>query len=81
MDNEAVYLRRRASDERTAALQARNPPARKAHVAMAEEYESRVRNIFSQHGSPTSIQSAAASETLHSAVEARTSKLSVGWAT
>ncbi len=46
MDLEIIYLRRRASEERTAALQARSAPARRAHVVMAEEYEGRVREMF-----------------------------------
>jgi len=50
MDDEIVYLRRRASEERTAALQARNTLSRLAHVAMAEEYENRVRRLFAQMG-------------------------------
>ncbi len=47
MELEIIYFRRRASEERTAALQARSAPARRAHVAMAEEYEGRVRGMFS----------------------------------
>jgi len=55
MDDEIVYLRRRASEERTAALQARNTLSRLAHVAMAEEYEDRVRGLFAQMGPARSI--------------------------
>jgi len=55
MDDEIVYLRRRASEERTAALQARNTRSRLAHVAMAEEYENRVRGLFALRGPARSI--------------------------
>ena len=55
MDDEIVYFRRRASEERTAALQARNTLSRLAHVAMAEEYEDRVRGLFARMGTARSI--------------------------
>ena len=53
MDLDIVYFRRRASEERTAAIQARNVGARQAHIAMAEEYERRVRMLFTAND-PTS---------------------------
>jgi hypothetical protein len=43
MNSDLSYFRKRASEERTAALHARDPRARRAHVAMAESYEQRVR--------------------------------------
>lgn len=45
MESDLVYLRRRASEERTAALGARDPDVRQAHVQMAERYEDLVRGI------------------------------------
>lgn len=45
MESDLVYFRRRASEERTAALQARHPRARQTHIAMAERYEDLVRAI------------------------------------
>lgn len=48
MELEISYFRRRASEERTAALQSRNAPTRRAHVTMAEEYERRVRAMSLQ---------------------------------
>ena len=45
MPNDLSYFLKRASDERTAALHARDPRARKAHLEMAERYEARVREI------------------------------------
>lgn len=45
MESEIVYFRRRASEERTAALQARDTQARRVHIALAEGYEDRVRSL------------------------------------
>ena len=45
MESDIAYFRRRASDERSAALQARDPRAREAHVQMAERYEDLVRGM------------------------------------
>ncbi|GAA4712161.1 hypothetical protein GCM10023325_04620 [Sphingomonas lutea] len=42
------YFRRRASEERTAALNARHPRARQIHVAMSETYEEMVRAIVAR---------------------------------
>lgn len=39
MEHDLIYLRRRASQERSAALQAGHPRARDAHQVMAERYE------------------------------------------
>ncbi len=60
MELEIIYFRRRASEERTAALQARNAPARRAHVALAEEYEGRVREMFAGMGAAVSTHAALA---------------------
>lgn len=43
------YFLKRASEERTAALQVRNPNVRHAHVELAERYEERVRNMTARH--------------------------------
>jgi hypothetical protein len=43
------YYRRRASEERTAALNARDPRVRRAHTEMAERYEERVRDMAVHH--------------------------------
>lgn len=43
------YYRRRASEERTAALQSRDPRVRKAHSELAERYEERVRGMATHH--------------------------------
>lgn len=45
MESDLAYLRRRASEERTAALAANHAGARKAHLEMAERYEDLVRGI------------------------------------
>lgn len=39
METDIAYFRRRASEERTAALQARDPAARDAHRELAKRYE------------------------------------------
>lgn len=39
----------RASEERTAALNARDPRVRRVHAEMAERYEERVRGMASHH--------------------------------
>lgn len=43
MESDLAYFRRRASEERTASLQARHPEARRAHIQLAERYEDLVR--------------------------------------
>jgi len=43
------YYRRRASEERTAALNSRDPRVRRAHTEMAERYEERVRGMATHH--------------------------------
>ncbi len=45
MDTDTAYFRRRASEERTAALQARDRQVRAAHLEMAQRYEDLVRGI------------------------------------
>ena len=47
--NDLSYFRKRASEERTAALQVRDPKARQAHVELAERYEVRVREMTTRH--------------------------------
>ncbi len=43
MEGDLTYFRRRASDERTAALWADHPKARLAHLGMADRYDDLVR--------------------------------------
>lgn len=43
--NDLSYYRRRASEERTAALNSRDPRVRRVHVTLAEAYEERVRGM------------------------------------
>jgi len=43
------YFLQRAAEERTAALNVRNPKAREAHLDFAERYEARVRLMTSRH--------------------------------
>jgi hypothetical protein len=43
------YYRRRASEERTAALNARDPRVRRVHIDLAERYEDRVRGMAIHH--------------------------------
>lgn len=45
-ESDIIYLRKRASEERTAALHALQPIARKKHLDRARQYEERVRAIF-----------------------------------
>jgi hypothetical protein len=47
--NDLSYYRRRASEERTAALNSRDPRVRRAHAIMAEAYEERVRGMTAHH--------------------------------
>ena len=42
MDNDLVYLNRRASQERTAALNSQHPGVRHIHLELAQAYEFRV---------------------------------------
>ena len=44
-EGDHIYFGRRASEERTAAMQARHADARKAHLDLAERYEDLVRAI------------------------------------
>ena len=43
MEAESLYLNRRATEERVAALRAAHPKARQAHLDLAENYEMRLR--------------------------------------
>ena len=45
MEGDAAYFARRASDERTAAMKAAHPNARKSHLDMAERYDDLARSI------------------------------------
>ena len=47
MTSDFSYYRQRASEERTAALNSRDPRVRRIHAAMAERYEERVRAMAS----------------------------------
>jgi hypothetical protein len=47
--NDLSYFRRRASEERTAALYARDARVRRVHLEMAERYEERVRAMAAHH--------------------------------
>lgn len=49
MTNDMSYFLKRASEERTAAIHARDPRARRAHADMAERYEERVRAMTAHH--------------------------------
>jgi hypothetical protein len=49
MTNDLSYFRRRASEERTAALNARDLRVRRVHCEMAERYEDRVRGMAVHH--------------------------------
>jgi len=49
MNSDLSYFRKRASEERTAVLNARDPRVRGAHTAMAECYEERVRAMTAHH--------------------------------
>jgi hypothetical protein len=52
MESDLAYFRRRGSEERTAALAARNADARLAHLQMAERYEDLVRAIAAREQKP-----------------------------
>lgn len=43
METEFSYLTRRVGEEREAAIHAEHPKARRAHLAMAEYFETRLR--------------------------------------
>ena len=47
--NDLSYYRRRASEERTAALNSRDTRVRKVHSEMADRYEERVRGMAAHH--------------------------------
>ena len=47
--NDLSYFLQRASEERTAALNARDPRVRRVHVEMAERYEERIRGMAAHH--------------------------------
>ena len=49
MMNGYSYFLKRASDERTAAMYARDPRVRQVHLDMAERYEERVREMTVHH--------------------------------
>jgi hypothetical protein len=45
MNSDLAYHRRRASEERTAALHARDPQARQVHFELAEQHDERARSM------------------------------------
>lgn len=49
LTSDLSYYRRRASEERTAALNSRDPRVRRAHADMADLYEERVRGMAAHH--------------------------------
>jgi hypothetical protein len=49
MMNDYSYFLKRASDERTAAMYARDPRVRQVHLDMAQRYEERVREMTVHH--------------------------------
>lgn len=49
MTSDLSYYRRRASEERTAALNSRDSRVRQVHLEMAERYEERVRGMAAHH--------------------------------
>ena len=49
MTSDLSYYRRRASEERTAALNSRDSRVRRVHSDMAELYEERVRGMAAHH--------------------------------
>ena len=49
MTSDLSYYRRRASEERTAALNSRDLRVRRVHIEMAERYEDRVRGMAAHH--------------------------------
>jgi len=49
LTSDLSYYRRRASEERTAALNARHPHVRRVHIELAERYEERVRGMAAHH--------------------------------
>ena len=51
MESDTSYFRRRASEERTAALHSRDPRARQAHLDLAGRYEDLVRAIYAEEHS------------------------------
>ena len=51
MDKDTSYFRRRAGEERIAAMKAANASARQAHLEMADRYDERAKAIIS-HQSP-----------------------------
>ena len=49
MQTDLSYYRKRASEERTAALNARHVSVRRVHVELAQLYEDRVRTMTAHH--------------------------------
>ena len=49
MKSDLSYFLKRASEERTAALQVRNAKVREAHAELAQRYEDRVRVMTARH--------------------------------
>lgn len=47
--NDLSYYRRRASEERTAAINTRDARVRKVHNELADRYEERVREMAAHH--------------------------------
>jgi len=50
METDLIYFRRRASEERTAAVRAPDARAQHAHLEMAERYDEKVRTAAHEEG-------------------------------
>jgi hypothetical protein len=48
MTSEDEYFRRRAQEEREAAMKAEHPKARRSHMNLADAYEMRARNVAAE---------------------------------
>ena len=49
MESDATYFRRRATEEKAAALKALHPQARQSHLKMAERYDDLASAITGRH--------------------------------
>ena len=49
MEDDATYFSRRASEERTVAMKAAHPSARRAHLELAQRYDDLARSITARH--------------------------------
>ena len=65
MESDSMFFARRASDERAAAIRAKHPRARRAHLELAERHQDIADAIEAHYNSPRERNAARSSAFMH----------------